>query len=58
LEVLKDCDAVFSIKIGPSAAAFMIGRGKRVFEADGPVEGIIAELKTGNFLEGLGGTDE
>jgi predicted Fe-Mo cluster-binding NifX family protein len=51
LEILNDCDAVFVSRIGQSAAAFMIGHGKRVFEAAGMVEEIIAELKKGNLLE-------
>jgi len=50
LEILDDCDAVFVSKIGQNAAAFMIGHGKRVFEAAGEVEEIIAELKKGNLL--------
>jgi len=50
LEILSDCDAVFVGKIGPGAAAFMIAHGKRVFEAAGAVEEIIAELKKGNLL--------
>jgi len=44
LEALSDCDAVFVNRIGQSAAEFMIGRGKRVFEAAGAVEAIIAEF--------------
>jgi len=51
LEILKDCDAVFVSKIGQSAAEFMIGRGKRVFEAAGAVEKIIAQLVEKNLLE-------
>jgi len=50
LGILNDCDAVFVSQIGPSAAAFMIAHGKRVFEAAGAVEEIIAELKKGNLL--------
>jgi predicted Fe-Mo cluster-binding NifX family protein len=50
LEILNDCDAVFVSKIGQSAAAFMIAHGKRVFEAAGAVEEIIAELRKGNLL--------
>jgi len=51
LQTLNDCDAVFVSKIGQSAAAFMIAHGKRVFEASGRVEDIIAKLTEGNFLE-------
>ena len=51
LAILNDCDAVFVSRIGQSAAAFMIGHGKRVFEATGAVEEIISELKKENLLE-------
>jgi len=51
LQILNDCNAVFVSKIGQSAAAFMIACGKRVFEASGRVEDIIAKLAEGNFLE-------
>jgi hypothetical protein len=36
----------------------MIGHGKRVFEAEGMVEEIIAELKKGNLPEELGYVNE
>jgi len=51
LRILNDCDAVFVSKIGQSAAAFMITHGKRVFEASGRLEDIMAQLKKENFLE-------
>jgi predicted Fe-Mo cluster-binding NifX family protein len=51
LQILNDCDAVFVSKIGQSAAAFMISHGKRVFEASGKVEDILAKLAEGNLLE-------
>jgi len=44
LKTLSDCDAVFVSMIGQSAAEFMIRHGKRVFEAEGAVDAIIAEL--------------
>lgn len=47
LEAVGDCEAIFVSKIGPSAAAFMISRGKRVFEAMGEVEELILELQNG-----------
>jgi len=50
LAALKDCDAVFVSKIGQSAAAFMIGHGKRVFEAAGAIEEIIVRLSDENLL--------
>jgi predicted Fe-Mo cluster-binding NifX family protein len=51
LQILNDCDAVFVSKIGQSAAAFMISHGKRVFEASGRVEDILAKLTEDNLLE-------
>ncbi len=50
-EVLKDCDAVFVVRIGQGAAAFMISKGIRVFEAMGSVEDIISELQRSDFIE-------
>lgn len=47
---LEDCDAVFVLKIGEGAAAFMIGHGKRVFEAQGPVEEIMEQIIEGDLL--------
>lgn len=54
LKALDDCDAVFVSKIGQGAAAYMIGHGKRVFEAAGEVEEIITQIVEGNLLEELG----
>jgi len=51
LEALNDCDAIFVSMIGQSAAEFMIEHGKRVFEAEGAVEAIIAELAKKNILK-------
>ncbi len=51
LEALRDCDAIFVIRIGESAAAFMVGQGKRVFEAAGPVDLIIEQLIQSKLLE-------
>jgi predicted Fe-Mo cluster-binding NifX family protein len=51
LKILNDCDAVFVSKIGQGAAEFMIGHGKRVFEAAGRMEEVIAQLVEKNLLE-------
>lgn len=51
LTVLEDCDGIFVLKIGEAAAAFMLAKGKRVFEAYGEVEQIINELIGNNLLE-------
>jgi len=50
-EALKDCDIVFACQIGPGAAAFMISKGKRVFEAAGAVEEIIAQIIEKKLLD-------
>ena len=55
LGALGDCDAIFAAKIGEGAAAFMIQKGKRVFEASGAVEETIAELLEGDWLAEEGG---
>jgi len=51
LQILLDCDAVFVSRIGQSAAEFMISHGKRVFEASGKIEDILAELKEEKILD-------
>jgi nitrogen fixation protein NifX len=51
LSVLEDCDAIFVLKIGQAAAAVMIAKGKRVFEATGEVEEILAQLVGGRLHE-------
>jgi len=51
LTVLNDCDGIFVLKIGGTAAAVMLSRGKRVFEASGEVEEILAQLISNNLLE-------
>lgn len=50
LQTLADCDAIFVGRIGPGAAAFMIRHGKRVFEAAGPVEDLIAQVIADDLL--------
>jgi len=51
LSVLDDCDAIFVLKIGKAAAAVMLAKGKRVFEATGEVDEILAQLVGGNLLK-------
>jgi nitrogen fixation protein NifX len=51
LKALNDCDAIFVVKIGQGAAAFMISQGKRVFEAYGPVKDILDKLLKEGLLE-------
>jgi predicted Fe-Mo cluster-binding NifX family protein len=54
LAVLNDCDAIFTLKIGEAAAAFMISKGKRVFEAAGETDEIIRQLIADGLLEETG----
>ncbi len=51
LELLQDCDAIFVVRIGETAAAFLISHGKRVFEADGTVENLLQEIQVSNLVE-------
>ncbi len=51
LKLLDDCDAVFVSKIGQGAADYVIRQGKRVFEASGPVEGVIERIIADHLLE-------
>lgn len=53
LEVLNDCDALLVSKIGEGAALTMLQKGKRVFEAAGPVEEIVEAVVKQGLLEGL-----
>jgi len=50
-KILADCDAIFALKIGEAAAAYMLAKGKRVFEGTGELEEIILQLLEGAFLE-------
>lgn len=51
LEVLSDCEALFVSKIGEGAALTMLQKGKRVFEAAGPVEDILDAVVEQGLLE-------
>ena len=53
LEVLGDCDALFVSKIGEAAAMTMLQMGKRVFEAFGPVDEIIEQIRDQGLLDDL-----
>jgi predicted Fe-Mo cluster-binding NifX family protein len=43
-ELLKDCDAVFSMKIGQSAADYLIKKNLRVFEIHAKIEDILESI--------------
>ncbi len=48
-EVLKDCAAIFVSKIGEVAAAYMIGKGIKVYEAAGSIDRLIYALKEAGY---------
>ena len=50
-ELLIDTDAIFVLRIGESAAGYMIQHGKRVFEAHGFIENIVNELIADGFAK-------
>ena len=51
VELLSDCDAVLAVRIGEGAAAYLIEKGLRVFEASGPIEAVLQHMRDRNFLE-------
>ncbi len=51
LSTLEDCEVLFVAKIGQEAAAHVINKGKRVFEAVGDLYKIIPELVRTRALE-------
>ena len=50
-DLLIDADAIFVLRIGESAASYMIQHGKRVFEAHGFIEDIVNELIADGFAK-------
>lgn len=50
--LFADCDAVVASKIGYPAAAYLIGRGVRVFESEFAVADILKKLREENLLSG------
>lgn len=53
-EKLFDCDAIFVLKIGPSAAEGAMAAGLRVFEAGGPVDDVLDYVATNGILDVAG----
>jgi predicted Fe-Mo cluster-binding NifX family protein len=51
LELLKDCEALFVGKIGPGAAAYLISRGMRVFEAPGLLDEVLTAVLERRLLD-------
>ncbi len=48
--LLDDCDALIVQKIGEGAAAYLIARGVRVFEASGPVGAVLDKFIADKLL--------
>lgn len=44
IELLSDCDAIFVSKIGQGAAAYLISKGVRIFEAEGPIDAVFTQV--------------
>ena len=53
LSSLNDCEVLFTAKIGEMAAQYVIGSGKRVFEAAGDLYAITKELVDRHLLDSL-----
>ena len=53
LSSLNDCSVLFTAKIGESAAAYVIRKGKRVFEAAGDLYAITKEFVDKHLLDSL-----
>ena len=50
IELLSDCDAVLVNRIGEGAAAYLIGKGVRVFEVSGSIDGVLTKLISDNMI--------
>lgn len=50
IELLSDCDALFVQRIGDGAAAYLIPKNVRVFEADGRIEDILNKIISENLI--------
>lgn len=50
IDLLSDCDAVLVQKIGEGAAAYLISRGVRVFEASGSIDAVLNKFITDKLL--------
>jgi predicted Fe-Mo cluster-binding NifX family protein len=44
IELLSDCDAVLVERIGEGAAAYLIGKGVRVFEVSGSIDAVLTKF--------------
>ncbi|MFT3951213.1 MAG: NifB/NifX family molybdenum-iron cluster-binding protein [Oscillospiraceae bacterium] len=51
IKLLGDCEAVFVAKIGYGAAAYIIQKGLRVFEAPGFIEDVLQKVIDDKLLE-------
>ncbi len=44
IDLVSDCDAMIVQRIGEGAAAYVISKGVRVFEANGPIDAVLDKL--------------
>ncbi|MDR2528199.1 MAG: hypothetical protein LBD04_04160 [Synergistaceae bacterium] len=51
-ELLKDCDALFVVKIGETPARFFMERGFRVFQLEAEIKQALEEIVKENLTEG------
>ena len=59
LELLRDCEAIVTGKIGPGAAEYLLRRGMRVFEEPGVLENVLGTVIARRMLdEKPGGTTD
>lgn len=50
-ELLSDCSAVLVQKIGEGAAAYLIGKGVRVFEVSGMIDAVLDKFASDAILQ-------
>jgi nitrogen fixation protein NifX len=53
-ELLRDCDALFTAKIGETPAKFFIGRGVRVFQIEERIDRVLEAIEKENEKETCG----
>lgn len=51
ISLLSDCDALLVQKIGESAAAYLVSKNVRVFEAEGNIDAVLNKFISDKLLE-------
>jgi predicted Fe-Mo cluster-binding NifX family protein len=51
LELLRDCEAIVTGRIGPGAAEYLLRRGMRVFEGPGVLENVLGTVIARRMLD-------